>query len=227
MELNDSIIIDVRDILYFNHIYFFFLDNDNPGPSTYKANPLIGTSIFNSKYQSPSFFSMSQKLTLPNRNDRYPGPGSYIRFSEFGVLDPNFKKRMRLQTEPSKTKEAEETKNEENGEYNEFNEYKVQEEVKPLKKEKTEDIKKQETRKDEDKYEEIKDNENKKEEKEENKKEENVKEEPNIKQSLKEENKKEEKIEEEPKIKEEDKNEEKENEDDKSDCIFLREKLEY
>ena len=49
-------------------------------------------------------------MNLPNRNDQYPGPGSYISFSEFGILDPNYKKRM--QTEPDKNKEAEGTKNE-------------------------------------------------------------------------------------------------------------------
>jgi hypothetical protein len=72
--------------------------------------------IFNSKYQSPSFYSCSQKLNISNRNERYPGPGSYISFSEFGILDPNFKKRGRLQTEPSKNKETEpeQTKNEDN-----------------------------------------------------------------------------------------------------------------
>ena len=49
-------------------------------------------------------------MNIPNRNERYPGPGSYIRFSEFGVLDPNYKKR-RIETEPSKR--TEEIKNEE------------------------------------------------------------------------------------------------------------------
>ena len=77
---------------------------------------MIGSRIFNSKFQSPSFYSLSQKLNIPNRNDRYPGPGSYISFSEFGILDPNYKKRMRLQTEPQKTRETEETKNEETNE---------------------------------------------------------------------------------------------------------------
>ena len=55
-------------------------------------------------------------MNISNRNERYPGPGSYISFSEFGILDPNYKKRGRLQTEPSKNKETEpeQTKNEDN-----------------------------------------------------------------------------------------------------------------
>ena len=111
---------------YFDYLlYFFYIDNNIPGPNTYKSKALIGTPIFNSKYQSPSFYSLSQKLNLPNRNDQYPGPGSYISFSEFGILDPNYKKRM--QTEPDKNKEAEGTKNEENQDYEEFHEEKKEE----------------------------------------------------------------------------------------------------
>lgn len=58
-------------------------------------------------------------MNIPNRNERYPGPGSYIRFSEFGVLDPNYKKR-RIETEPSKRTEEiknEETKEEKDEQY--------------------------------------------------------------------------------------------------------------
>ena len=76
---------------------------------------------------------------MPNRNERYPGPGSYIRFSEFGILDPNYKKRAHLQTEPSQTKEAENTKNEDN-----YEDFDNKEEEKPKEEEK---IKKQETKK--------------------------------------------------------------------------------
>jgi hypothetical protein len=86
-------------------------------------------------------------LNLPNRNDQYPGPGSYISFSEFGILDPNYKKRM--QTEPDKNKEAEGTKNEENQDHEEFHE-----EIKvEVKKEK---IKEPESKKEEIKHEEAK-----------------------------------------------------------------------
>ena len=31
---------------------------------------------------------MSQRFRIVDRNERNPGPGSYIRFSEFGILAP-------------------------------------------------------------------------------------------------------------------------------------------
>jgi hypothetical protein len=31
---------------------------------------------------------MSQRFKIIDRNERNPGPGSYIRFSEFGILAP-------------------------------------------------------------------------------------------------------------------------------------------
>ncbi len=31
---------------------------------------------------------MSQKFRIIDRNEKNPGPGSYIRFSEFGILAP-------------------------------------------------------------------------------------------------------------------------------------------
>lgn len=34
---------------------------------------------------------MSQKFKVIDRNERNPGPGSYIRFSEFGILVPKKK----------------------------------------------------------------------------------------------------------------------------------------
>ena len=45
----------------------------------------MGT-IFNSKYRSGKLISMSQKFRYKDSRERYPGPGSYIRFSEFGIL---------------------------------------------------------------------------------------------------------------------------------------------
>ena len=149
---------------------------------------------------------MSQKLTLPNRNDRYPGPGSYIRFSEFGVLDPNYKKRMILKTEPNRTKDTEDTKNEESNEYNDF---KDEEETKPKKEE---DAGKVETKKEE--AEKV-ENEKAEQKEVEQKKVDNTKVDNTNNENINEEN---------PKIKEETKNE---NEDDKSDCILLRDKLQY
>jgi len=101
---------------------------------------------------------MSQKLNLPNRNDQYPGPGTYNRFSEFGILDPNYKKRT--QTEPSKTKETEDTKNEENQGYEEFHEEKREKSKKESRREK---VKEPETKKEEIKQEEAKNEEQNKE----------------------------------------------------------------
>ena len=34
---------------------------------------------------------MSQRFRYIDRNERNPGPGSYIRFSEFGILNPKYK----------------------------------------------------------------------------------------------------------------------------------------
>ena len=101
-------------------------------------------------------------MNISNRNERYPGPGSYISFSEFGILDPNYKKRGRLQTEPSKNKETEpeQTKNEDN--YEDF-ENKVEEKPK-LKETRKSQTKNKETQNDneEPKQEEQNENENNK-----------------------------------------------------------------
>jgi hypothetical protein len=36
---------------------------------------------------------MSQRFKIIDRNERNPGPGSYIRFSEFGILAPKRKEK--------------------------------------------------------------------------------------------------------------------------------------
>ena len=41
---------------------------------------------FNSKFRSGKLISMSQKFRYKDSRERYPGPGAYIRFSEFGIL---------------------------------------------------------------------------------------------------------------------------------------------
>ena len=41
---------------------------------------------YNSKYRSGKLISMSQKFRYKDSRERYPGPGQYIRFSEFGIL---------------------------------------------------------------------------------------------------------------------------------------------
>ena len=53
--------------------------------NAYKTKDLLGI-IFNSKYRSGKLISMSQKFWNKNSRERYPGPGSYIRFSEFCIL---------------------------------------------------------------------------------------------------------------------------------------------
>ena len=45
----------------------------------------MGTN-YNSKYKSGKLISMSQKFRYKDSREQYPGPGSYIRFSEFGIL---------------------------------------------------------------------------------------------------------------------------------------------
>ena len=41
---------------------------------------------FNSKFSSSKMISMSQKFRYKDSREKYPGPGQYIRFSEFGIL---------------------------------------------------------------------------------------------------------------------------------------------
>jgi hypothetical protein len=56
-----------------------------PAPNAYNIKNLTGLN-FNSKYRSGKFITMSQKLKYKDSRERYPGPGQYIRFSEFGIL---------------------------------------------------------------------------------------------------------------------------------------------
>ena len=78
----DGNIIKVRDILF---IIQFFLGNNLPAPNAYPLKSLTGLN-YNSKYSSSKFISMSQKFKYKDSRERYPGPGQYIRFSEFGIL---------------------------------------------------------------------------------------------------------------------------------------------
>ena len=78
-NLIDGIVIKVR--IYYN----FFLGNNIPAPNAYKCKNLMGIN-YNSKYRSGKLISMSQKFRYKDSRERYPGPGSYIRFSEFGIL---------------------------------------------------------------------------------------------------------------------------------------------
>ena len=63
----------------------------------------MGT-IYNSKFRSGHLISMSPKFKFKDSRERYPGPGQYIRFSEFGIL---VSKNARKQN-----KQKEEVKNE-------------------------------------------------------------------------------------------------------------------
>ena len=83
-ELIDGVIIKVSNN-YINNIYIIIIDNNVPAPNTYKYNTLMGT-IYNSKYRSGHLISMSQKFKYKDSRERYPGPGTYLRFSEFGIL---------------------------------------------------------------------------------------------------------------------------------------------
>ena len=53
----------------------------------------MGT-IYNSKFRSGHLITMSKKLQKCGYKNKYPGPGSYLRFSEFGILVPkDYRKR--------------------------------------------------------------------------------------------------------------------------------------
>ena len=60
------------------------LENNFPAPNAYKLTPLMGK-IFNSKYKSSQDKSMLEKLKTCDSRGNYPGPGSYLAFSEFGM----------------------------------------------------------------------------------------------------------------------------------------------
>ena len=104
IELIDLKIIDVRNIFFITYI---FIDNNIPGPNAYKNNnkSLIGCNIYDSRFKSPSFITISKRFQYKNRNEGYPGPGSYIRFSEFGILAPKRDKdKEKMEKEDNKTK---------------------------------------------------------------------------------------------------------------------------
>ena len=85
-KLIDGVIIKVRNNIFKNNIIIFFiLGNNIPAPNAYNIKGLTGIN-FNSKYRSSKMISMSQKFRYKDSRERYPGPGQYIRFSEFGIL---------------------------------------------------------------------------------------------------------------------------------------------
>ena len=61
-----------------------FIANQNPGPGTYESKPLIGR-IFPSQYRSYEPISFALKHNIKDSRSNYPGPGSYIIPSDFGI----------------------------------------------------------------------------------------------------------------------------------------------
>ena len=81
---------------------FYIIGNNIPTPNDYRSKSLLGIK-FNSKYKSGKLISMSQKFKYKDSRERYPGSGSYIRFSGFDIL---------VSKNARKNKEKEEDKNE-------------------------------------------------------------------------------------------------------------------
>ena len=82
----------------------------------------MGT-IYNSKFRSGYLISMSPKFKYKDLRESNPGPGTYIRFSEFGILVSKNARRQReeikiggknkiAKTEANETIRVETTKNE-------------------------------------------------------------------------------------------------------------------
>lgn len=62
-----------------------------PGPSDYKKGSMFGK-IFDSRFRSTNGISMRPKFKFHDSRDRYPGPGAYKFFSEFGIYEKEEKK---------------------------------------------------------------------------------------------------------------------------------------
>ena len=72
---------------------FKYTYNDSPGPSAYNIKSIIGGNLYNSKYQNGRVFTFGSKFPYGKKRDITPGPGAYTAFSEFGIVDPYFKKK--------------------------------------------------------------------------------------------------------------------------------------
>ena len=93
------------DGIFINVIYFFIIffkffccvANNHPAPGSYCSNNSLLGNLYNSKYRSGSMITISQKFKNSDRyRDETPGPGSYLHFSEFGVLAPKNYKRNNI-----------------------------------------------------------------------------------------------------------------------------------
>jgi len=62
----------------------------------------MGT-IYNSKFRSGNLITMGPKFKYKDSRERYPGPGTYIRFSEFGILVSKNARKQKKQTEEVKS----------------------------------------------------------------------------------------------------------------------------
>ena len=88
--------IDGKDIevsLFIYIISFILKENGIPAPNAYFADKILMGNIYNSKFRSGHYITMSKRLKKCGYKNDYPGPGSYLRFSEFGILVPiNYKR---------------------------------------------------------------------------------------------------------------------------------------
>ena len=93
-----------------NNRWKSYRGNGVPGPNAYKSDTLMGT-IYNSKYRSGHLITMSSNLPKYGYKNDYPGPGSYLKFSEFGILVPkNYRGRGLSESKKSKTEGKDNTK---------------------------------------------------------------------------------------------------------------------
>jgi hypothetical protein len=75
---------------------------------------LMGT-IYNSKFRSGNLISMSPRIKIRDTRENNPGPGAYIRFSEFGILVSKKARQARdLQEEHKNSQSNKNTKTEAN-----------------------------------------------------------------------------------------------------------------
>ena len=61
-----------------------FVADKNPGPGTYESKQLLGR-IFPSRFRSYEPISMARRHKVKDSRSNYPGPGSYIIPSDFGI----------------------------------------------------------------------------------------------------------------------------------------------
>ena len=64
---------------------------------------MVGSYNFNSKFKNAASITMSKRFNIRNLNYGNPGPGAYLRFSEFGILVP--KKKSSNENSYSKSEE--------------------------------------------------------------------------------------------------------------------------